>query len=155
MEENLQDDWGDNAIVKISNKELKRFLIRKRLGKICECKNRTVLVDFENRRLECSECGAILDPFDIVKELTFQDHRRYSYLKSLREEKEQLQKWMLNNRMGSTLRNIASYLRQNLLPKCPHCNEAFELENITGWVSKEYAVAKYLQKLNVESNGKN
>ena len=52
--ENLTDDWGDDAILKISGKELNRYLVSKRLEKICTCKNRVVLVDAINRRCECS-----------------------------------------------------------------------------------------------------
>lgn len=87
--ENLFDDWGDDAILKISGKELNRYLVRKRLEKICTCKDRVVLVDTINRRCECSECGAILDPFDVLEEITLKDHMRYNYLKYLKNEIEE------------------------------------------------------------------
>ena len=38
--ENMKDDWGDDAILKISGKELNRYLISKYLGKVCTCKKR-------------------------------------------------------------------------------------------------------------------
>ena len=60
--------------------------------------------------------------------------------KFLKQEKEELEKWMLNNRMGATLRKIASNLRQGSIPVCPHCKEPFELDQITEWISKEYAI---------------
>lgn len=144
---NIIDDWGDNSILKISGKELKRFLVRKHLGKICDCTNRTILIDYENRRVECAECGAILDPFEILKELTTSDHLRYQYLKFLRQEKEELEKWKLNNRMGFALRDIASKIRRGMIPCCPNCKIPFDLENLSHWTSKEYAEAMYQQKL--------
>ena len=152
MTDNIKDDWGDDAIVKISGKELNRYLVQKRLEKICTCKNRTILIDAKERRCECSECGAILDPFDILKEMTFQEHMRYSYLKSLRQEIEDLEKWKLNNRMGQTLRSIASDMRRGMIPCCPHCNEPFELDKLNKWTSKEYAELRYQQKLLEQNN---
>ena len=94
--ENMKDDWGDDAILKISGKELNRYLVSKHLGKICTCKERVILIDTKNRRCECSECGAILDPFDILSEITSKDHLRYNYLKYLKQEQEELEKWKLN-----------------------------------------------------------
>lgn len=146
-EDKLFDDWGDESIIKVSGKQLKRALISKHLGKLCTCQNRTVLVDRKNRRLECSECGAPLDPFDVVADLCFSEHMYYSSLKFMRQEKEELQKWMLNNRMGSALREIASNIRRGLIPSCPHCKMPFDLDNLKSWTSKEYAEAIYQQRL--------
>lgn len=147
--ENMKDDWGDDTILKISGKELNRYLVRKHLGKICTCQKRVILIDTNNRRCECSECGAILDPFDILSEITSRDHLRYNYLKYLKQEQEELEKWKLNNRMGFALRQIASNIRRGLIPCCPHCNEPFDIEKLPEqtWMSKEYAEALYEQKL--------
>ena len=89
--ENMKDDWGDDAVLKISGKELNRYLVSKHLGKICTCKERVILIDAQNRRCECSECGAILDPFDILSEITNRDHLRYNYLKFIFWERVQIQ----------------------------------------------------------------
>lgn len=147
--ENLFDDWGDDAILKISGKELNRYLVRKRLEKICTCKDRVVLVDTINRRCECSECGAILDPFDVLAEITLKDHMRYNYLKYLKNEIEEMEKWKLNNRMGFALREIASKIRRGMIPQCPHCKMPFDLEKLpeSAWTSKEYAEQIYKQRL--------
>lgn len=132
---------------KISEKKLKRYFVDKYLGKLCECKNRTILVDTRNRRLECSECGAPLDPFDVVQGLLNSEDNYYRNIAYLKQEKEELEKWMLNNRMGQTLREIASNLRRGLLPKCPHCDKPFELEKIKVWCSKEYAIYLYQKEM--------
>lgn len=132
---------------KISEKKLKRYFVDKYLGKLCECKNKTILVDTINRRLECSECGAPLDPFEVIEELLNYQDNFYSTIKGLKQEKEELEKWMLNNRMGQTLREIASNLRRGLLPECPHCDKPFELEKIKAWCSKEYAIYLYQKEM--------
>lgn len=146
MDEN-KDYWGDDFTLKISNKELKRALVAKHLGKLCTCKNRTVIIDEKNRRLECSECGAPIDPYKFIGELALKEHLLWQHLKALREEIETLEKWKLNNRMGQTLRHVASYLRRNMIPLCPHCREPFELEQIKSWTSKEYAIKLAQAKL--------
>lgn len=151
MEEN-KDYWGDDFILKISNKELKRALVAKHLGTLCNCENRTVIIDEKNRRLECSECGAPIDPYKYLGEIARKEHMLWQHIKVLREEIETLEKWKLNNRMGQTLRRIASYLRRNMIPLCPHCGEPFEPEQIKSWTSKEYAIklaqAKLLNEVN-------
>lgn len=151
MDEN-KDYWGDDFILKISNKELKRALVSKHLGSLCTCKNNTLIVDAKNRRLECSECGAPIDPFKYLEEITLKEHMLWMHIKALKEEKEELEKWLLNNRMGTTLRDIAKNIRRDWIPLCPHCREPFELEQITSWTSKEYAIklaqAKLLNEVN-------
>lgn len=148
MEKKLVDDWGDDEIIKVSGKELRRILIRKHLGELCQCGYpHHVVIDFENRRLECRDCGAPIDPFEFLKELCTRNHLMWEHLKFMREEKENLEKWMLNNRMGQTLRNFASQLRAGKVPLCPHCHQPFEFENIKSWTSKEYAKLLYQQNL--------
>lgn len=71
----------------------------------------------------------------------------YKLLKTLTEIREIAEKWMLNNRMGSALREIASNIRRGLIPACPHCKMPFDLDNLKSWTSKEYAEAIYQQKL--------
>ena len=154
MDEN-KDYWGDDFILKISNKELKRALVSKHLGSLCTCKNRTVIIDEKNRRLECAECGAPIDPYKYLGEISLKEHMLWVHIKALREEIETLEKWQLNNRMGETLREIAKQLRRNLTPLCPHCREPFELEQITSWTSKEYAIKLAQEKLLNEVNNEN
>ncbi len=140
----MNDDslFGKNEddILKVSEKELKRAFVSARLKKLCECQTRTIYYDLKNRILECAECGAILDPFDVVVSIADGESRYINNIKFLKQEKEELEKWMLNNRMGATLRKIASNLRQGSIPVCPHCKEPFELDQITEWISKEYAI---------------
>ena len=143
---------GDDEPLKIGEKQLKRLLVHARIEKKCTCKQKTILIDYGSRLLKCSECGALLDPFDVVTELLFSEKRYWEQIKYLREEVETLEKWMLNNRMGQTLREIASNIRSKKVPLCPHCKEPFELEQITGWTSKEYAIYYQQEKLKNMSN---
>ena len=137
----------DDDILKISGKELKKHFVRARLEKVCNCKSQAILIDVENRVLECSECGAILDPFEVCKKILRYESSFWQEIKWLKEEKEELEKWMLNNRMGKTLRQVASNIRAGNIPCCPHCDEPFELENIKSWCSKQYAINRVTKKM--------
>ncbi len=156
LREKQMNEFDDekNDELKIDEKTLKRYFVHARLNKTCDCKNKQILIDIANRELECSICGAKLDPFDVVVQLNRQEDRYWNIMKALRQQCEDLEKWMLNNRMGKKLRDFASNLRQGLIPKCPHCNKPFDLANLTHWCSKEYAIAlnnkKSLQKRNEE-----
>ena len=146
--DNNENYLFDKMIKKMQNgKELKKAFVRARISKLCTCKNRTILVDTEQRICECSECGAIIDNFDVITQMMRVEEQYLSNCEHLKEEKETLSKWLLNNRMGKTLRDLASKIRQNLIPRCPNCKEPFELENLTSFCSKEYAIRLKQQSL--------
>ena len=132
---------------KIDGETLKRYFVQARIEKLCTCKNKQLKIDIRNREIECGTCGARLDPFDVVVELYKQESRYWQIMKSLRNQCEELEKWLLNNRMGSALREIARKIRQGNIPSCPHCKEPFDLEKIDCWWSREYAEAHFQQKL--------
>lgn len=131
----------------IDGETLKRYFVHARLEKTCTCKPKQIKIDIANRELECSICGAKLDPFDVVVDMYRQEDNYWRIMKALRCQCEDLEKWQLNNRMGKKLRDFASNLRQGLIPKCPHCREPFDLENLTTWCSKEYAINNYRTKI--------
>lgn len=63
------------------------------------CKHRSVIVDAENRTIECNHCGADIDAFDFIMKDAEQEefmHQRYEYLKtainSLQSQKDRLEK---------------------------------------------------------------
>lgn len=144
----------DKMIKKFQNgKEIKRAFVSARISKLCTCKNRTILVDSRQRICECSECGAIIDNFDVVSQMLNREENYLRNIEYLLEEKETLTKWMLNNRMGTKLREIASNIRRGLIPYCPNCEKPFDLEELNGFCSKEYAIALKQQQLLQDEGG--
>lgn len=131
----------------ISQEELNKIFIEKKLNIDCRCRDENIYIDIHNRRIECAKCGAILDPFDVVYRLFYQEERYMERIKFLGQQCEELEKWLLNNKMGSALREVASEIRQGKVPSCPHCKKPFDLEKINTWWSKEYAEAQYQQEL--------
>ena len=130
----------------ISEDKLNKVFIKKKLNIDCKCRNENIYIDIQNKRIECAKCGAILDPFDVVYRLFYQEERYMERIKFLRQQCEELEKWLLNNRMGSALREIAREIRQGKVPSCPHCRKPFDLEKINSWWSKEYAEAQFQQE---------
>lgn len=139
------DDYDDE--IKISDKLLKRCFVQARVNKLCSCENKTLKIDLHSREIECGECGARLDPFDTLVELYRQESYYWMRLKALKDECEELEKWLLNNRMGQTLRKLAAEIRANKLPCCPHCGEAVDLTTINTYCSKDYAINKYKRRV--------
>lgn len=126
----------------ISQEELNKIFIEKKLNIDCRCRDENIYIDIHNRRIECAKCGAILDPFDVVYRLFYQEERYMNRIEFLREQCEELEKWLLNNRMGSALREVASEIRQKKVPACPHCGYGVDITNLKTWMSYDYAVAK-------------
>jgi len=151
MDDN-QNYLFDKMIKKLQNgKEIKRAFVRARISKLCECTNRTILVDYDQRICECSECGAIIDNFEVIKQMLKTEERYFTNIEYLQEEKETLSKWLLNNRMGQILRGLAQNIRQGLIPHCPHCNIPFDLEELKSFCSKQYAIRIKQEKMIKES----
>ena len=126
----------------ISQEELNKIFIEKKLNIDCRCENENIYIDIHNKRIECAKCGAILDPFDVVYRLFYQEDRYMERIKFLRQECEELEKWLLNNRMGSALRDIAKNIRQKEVPACPHCGYGIDITNLKSWMSYDYAIQK-------------
>jgi len=114
---------------------LKRAFIRINSEKACTCENKTILVDTQNKVLECKECGAVLDPFNEIEKMMYNEVKYIENIKVLIEEKKELTKWMASNRMGILLKKWASNLRLNRLPVCPKCHESIDVYKVNTWRS--------------------
>jgi len=56
------------------------------------CNHSGVLVNEENRSIECQECGIILDPFDFLKKTCYQDESAFTKFVTLENEVAKLEK---------------------------------------------------------------
>lgn len=61
--------------VDFANKKPRKTLLQK--SGFSACFHKHFLVDVENRKVTCSKCGKIIDPFDAIVELA--DHQRTLY----------------------------------------------------------------------------
>lgn len=91
--------------------------------KVCECNPRTFILDYKNKLVYCSKCGAIIDPFEALMDMARnaehiqRDIIAYAELAS-KERKSYMRFRGVNN--------ISKNFRDGLFPVCPHCNEVID-----------------------------
>lgn len=114
--------------------------ISRGLGKICKCDKRKFVIDTDNRRVNCSSCGAIVDPFEAMLEMAGRHEDYNRQVEHLLEQKKQIadyKPWL------KVIKNLESQYRgRKMIPVCPRCSEPFYLEELTRWMGKPYAEAR-------------
>jgi PHP family Zn ribbon phosphoesterase len=112
--------------------------INRNIEKRCKCENRTFVVDANNRSVHCGECGARVEPYDALYELATFYERLEEQVRRLLEQRRQI----LNYKPHLVvIRELEQrYRGKNYLPTCPHCDQAFYLEDLlsTMWVNREW-----------------
>ena len=82
--------------------------------------------------MHCSQCGQVLDPFEVLMELCRNYERINEQLKSSLEQKRKLDQYKPHLKVIKHLEE--RYRGKNkMIPSCPVCNEPFYLEEITTW----------------------
>ena len=111
-------------------------------NKFCKCydsypkRKPSFEIDYKNRIVECNYCHIIVDPFEALYLIA-------KYAEDINEEirkAKEYKKELMNYR--TFLRGIKS-LEVNIrngkmLPLCPRCKKAFDINNITEFVNKDY-----------------
>lgn len=115
--------------------------INKGRKKLCQCNPPYYEVDLENRIVMCTDCGAVVDPFDALLsvcqnyEIYQEDIRRLKEkAKTYADEAKKEFDRMCRNR---TFREMEHNYRLNMLPTCPECGNIFDPVNITLWTNRK------------------
>lgn len=120
--------------------DIESIRINRGMDKICDCKNRRFMLDTQNKKTYCRDCGAEIDPYDAMYELATSTNYLKQEVDKLLEQRKQIinyKPWLL------TIRNIEKQYRgKKMLPGCPRCDEPFYLEELKQWYGKEYADAR-------------
>lgn len=108
--------------------------------KICKCKKPHYEIDTTNRLVMCTDCGAILEPFDALLSLA-----------ERMEEVEKLQNKMIGKAKtyselaseefsklirSRVFRNMNEKYKNGMFPICPECNTPFEPTEIQSWINE-------------------
>lgn len=119
---------------------LDQVRINRGIEKICKCNNRKFVIDTTNRKVTCSSCGAVVDPYDALYEIAFRDEERTRQVQQLLEQRKQIanyKPWL------KVIKYLESrYRGHKMIPNCPRCGEPFYLEELTLWTGKPYADAR-------------
>lgn len=118
---------------------LDKIRIERGLGKVCKCKNRTFIIDTDNRRVTCGQCGAVIDPYDALYDIAFEDERRNESLERMRAQAEEIANYKPYLKVIKRLEK--DYRGRKMLPNCPRCHQPFYLEELTSWTGRKFAEA--------------
>lgn len=131
---------------------MEQIKIFRGMGKFCKCKDRSFTIDTDNRRITCSECGSVVDPYDALYDIALQDERRNEQLERFIQQKREIAKYRPHLKV---IKNLEEHYRKKnkMLPLCPRCGEPFYLEELNSWLCKEMADKRI--KICKESEEKN
>jgi len=119
---------------------LDHIRINRGIDKICTCKNRKYILDTTNRRINCSSCGAVIDPYDAMYDLSRKSEDMMDSVERLLEQRKQIlnyKPWLV------TIRKLEKrYRGKKTIPCCPRCDEPFYLEELVHWMGKSFADAR-------------
>lgn len=104
--------------------------------KICKCYERNFEVDTVNKLVYCSECHAIIDPYEALVEIAKSRERIVAENERLYRQRKEIANY--KPYLVAIKRIEESSRRGKMLPNCPHCNETFYLEELTHWTNKDY-----------------
>lgn len=108
--------------------------------KICKCEVSHYEIDVVNRLVMCTDCGAIVDPFDALfsiaenlEEVEILQKRMLEKARAYTEMANEEMRKMVKNR---TFRNMDEQYKKGMVPICPKCNTAFDPIEIKTWVNE-------------------
>jgi len=119
---------------------LDQVRINRGLEKICQCQKRNFVIDTTNRRVTCSSCGAVVDPYDALLEIAEKREEMEKQVQQLLNQKRQIASYKPHL---TVIKEIEKrYRGRKMVPICPRCNEPFYFEEISSWSGKPYADAR-------------
>ena len=109
------------------------------MQKICQCSEPTYEIDYKNRLVTCSECGAYTDPFDALVCLASKPERYRQEMENLLQQWEYIASHKPNMIVFKKLEEqYRKGKHGRMLPYCPQCGELFRFEDIAGWGSEAF-----------------
>ena len=103
--------------------------------KLCQCREPHYEMDYQNRLVYCTDCGAIVEPFDVLHNLAARYDRISNQVEGLLKQRKEIvnwKPWLL------TFRRLESEYRSGkMLPCCPECHKPFFFEHINVWVDRK------------------
>lgn len=127
--------------------------INKGMKKICRCNPPHFELSVENRIIMCSDCGAVVDPFEAMLSIAGYHEQLREETKRLKEKvkvySEEANKELKRMRKSRVFREMEEAYRNNMFPECPECGKNFDPLKITCWTK-----AGYVKQGEIENNEK-
>lgn len=129
----------ENPYIKQDGKVIRFDLARIEHGKakLCQCEMPHFEIDSENRLVMCSDCGAVMDPFEVLliisrKWSSFEDYQKKALAKIDAFSQEANRQFNRRMRNGWFKDMEREYLNNDMLPVCPHCGQPFDpIDSVT------------------------
>lgn len=127
---------------KADNKPVSIELLRINRGrkKLCQCNPPHYDIDPVNRIVMCTDCGAVVDPFEALLVLCENYEIYQEDIKRLRKKAqvyaEEANKEFDRMCRSRTFREMEKNYRNNMLPECPECGKNFDPVNIMSWTNR-------------------
>ena len=123
--------------------------INKNAQKICRCDPPNYEIDTTNRLVQCTKCGAYIHPFDALVGLAENIEKYNSIINKLEEEMIEMAderneyakevNTLLTKRFRmNVFRDLQNSYMKGLMPRCPHCERAFDPTEIDHYTNKDY-----------------
>jgi hypothetical protein len=123
----------------ISFKVLK---IEKGRDKLCKCDPPHYEIDTVNRIITCSDCGAVIDPFEALVTLCRYEDKFTEYQEKAFERAkvyaEMADKEYRRRIKNAVFKNMDSNYRKDLYPICPECKKIINPIEITNYANKRF-----------------
>lgn len=106
--------------------------------KLCECFNPHYEIDHQNRLVHCTDCGAIVDPFEALEKIARHYERIGEQVETLLEQRREIANYKPHLVVIKELERRYRAQHFSMVPCCPHCGEPFDLPELTHWANRKF-----------------
>lgn len=160
-ENQLQQPDDENPYIKQENNIIRFDLARIEKGKerLCKCKIPHYEIDAVNRLVMCSDCGAVMDSFEVLRDIcrrweAFEDYQKKALDKIAAYSEEANRQFNRRMRNGWFKDMEREYLNRDMLPVCPHCQNPFDPIDCVNKINRAYSGEAWkVNKTNISGGG--
>ena len=106
------------------------------LEKICQCKEKRYVIDYQNRLVWCAKCKAVIDPFEALYNIALNYNEINCQIKEAIKYKEEIMNYKPYLREAKRLEKCMRV--KDMVPVCPKCHRAFEWGELTEFCNKKF-----------------
>lgn len=110
------------------------------IKKICQCENPHYEIDLTNRLVVCTDCGAIIEPFEALLSCAKHMEKYSEYQKKAIEATKTFRELAEHEKhrrfKNAAFKEMDEHYKIGLHPRCPKCGEYFDPVKIVSWSRK-------------------
>lgn len=106
--------------------------------KLCECFNPHYEIDYQNRLVYCTDCGAIVDPLEALVKIARHYERIGEQVEALLEQRREIANYKPHLVVIKDIERRYRAQHFSMVPCCPRCGEPFDLPELTHWANRKF-----------------